>query len=180
MCLGSLARRARRISSVGLDEKSSGALKSVDDRWHALLDTVPDDFFLSEEALLEGEVSTGKGSSLYVALRVDEVNNRDMMRAFTLTWKNRHEEGAPTGSYEQFRSAIGQYVRMLVALRRKSASSIYDICLQGKLLECITDMSMVQAFIGHFRGFEKVTKIGLECAGLSFKCQGLRNLNSVV
>ena len=76
MFLGVTGRRVARKSRCGIGKGEMLGLKTVEERWGACLDSLPEDFFGNQEAALRVKVEGGRGSPLCAALRVDEENNK--------------------------------------------------------------------------------------------------------
>lgn len=150
MSLGQTGRRMRRRISVS-GAGPSVTLSTVKGRWRHCLSSLPEDFFSCSEALLERRASSGKGSVLCGGLSIAESSNEDLQGSHEATWKARHDCGQTTGSYDQFRSAIGQFCRMAASLGKKDSDLARDLYKKGHLLELSADMQVVKAYIGLFR-----------------------------
>ena len=145
-------RRARRRLLEGRGKSSLSRERSVRESWELYLSTVEEDFFASEEAILEGEVQAGKGGVLYASLKVDETNNEDLKRVYELSWRAKHDAGSPIGSYQMFKTAVGQYTRLFVALRGETSEFVYSLHEPGRLFRMSADIEIARAFINHFSG----------------------------
>jgi hypothetical protein len=140
---------ARRKHGQSLGSRHRLArVQSLSEKWAEYLGTLPATFFSSREALgnnLEGAV---RGRPLFSGVHIDECNNSDMQRVFRLCFESKIRLGQPTGTYDQFRSACGQYLRTYLSYYTSRARLA---CESGELFKAIEDLRLVRAFIGQYQ-----------------------------
>jgi hypothetical protein len=71
-----------------------------------------------------------------------------MQRVYRLSFESKIRLGQPRGSYDQFRSAVGQYLRTYISFHTDRA---LQICQEGRLFEAVANFRLVQAFIGQYQ-----------------------------
>eukprot|EP00172_Hildenbrandia_rubra_P004469 Plantae.Rhodophyta-Hildenbrandia_rubra.ctg911.p1 GENE.Plantae.Rhodophyta-Hildenbrandia_rubra.ctg911~~Plantae.Rhodophyta-Hildenbrandia_rubra.ctg911.p1 ORF type:complete len:636 (+),score=82.20 Plantae.Rhodophyta-Hildenbrandia_rubra.ctg911:3961-5868(+) len=150
MPLGQLGRRMKKRALAASGRGIGSQPVTMEGVWEAHLSTLRQDFFSSGEAALGGEGKGGKGVVLYEGLGISEGNNKDIKRVYDLVYRVKHNLGQSTGSYEGFRSAIGQFCRAYVSLRKKDSGFIYGMWKEGAVFEMMTDIQLVEAFINYF------------------------------
>jgi hypothetical protein len=56
--------------------------------------------------------------------------------------------GQPRGTYDQFKSAAGQYLRTYLSFYTERA---LEVCKPGGLFSCVADFRLIRAFIGQYQ-----------------------------
>jgi hypothetical protein len=128
--------------------RSSARVQTLDGKWMAYLRTLPGNVFDSREALQNRAESAVRGRPLFSGLRVDEENCADMQRVYRLSFESKIRLGQPRGTYDQFRSAAGQYLRTYLSFHTDRA---LEMCKCGRLFEAVADFRLVRAFIGQYQ-----------------------------
>lgn len=170
--LYSISRKRRRASSSGVEasdgeEEEEDRPGTTEEEWlRALriqLNANPD-FFVSAQATLRLSGAIGRGKVGYASLKINELNNLDMKRIFTLRYEAKKNAGQPVGTYEQLKTAVGQFARLCCV---KGAVQAEDLWKEGELFALITDMEAVRGFMQYFqlRGMHSTTS----CKALHLK-----------
>jgi hypothetical protein len=133
------AARKNRVNHVA---------QTLEEKWAAYLRTLPKETFESMEALNSRAEKAVRGKPLFSGIRVDEENCSDVQRVYRLCFESKIGLGQPRGSYDQFRSAAGQYLRTYLSFRTDRA---LEICKPGGLFTCVADFKLIRAFIGQYQ-----------------------------
>jgi hypothetical protein len=128
--------------------RSSARIQTLDGHWMAYLRTLPGNVFDSREALQNRAETAVRGRPLFSGLRIDEENSADMQRVYRLSFESKIRLGQPRGTYDQFRSAAGQYLRTYLSFHTDRA---LEMCKFGRLFEAVADLRLVRAFIGQYQ-----------------------------
>jgi hypothetical protein len=123
-------------------------VKSLSEKWEEYLMSLPRTFFNSREAFKNNSEAAVPGKPLFSGLHIDEFNNADMQRIFRLCFESKIRLGQPKGTYNQFRSACGQYLRSYISFHPRRAETV---CESGELFKAIEDLRLVRAFIGQYQ-----------------------------
>jgi hypothetical protein len=115
--------------------------------WMDYLSSLPEDFFSSRKALSESQEQTTRGTPMFTGLRVDEVNSADMERVYHLGFEAKIRLGQSRGTYDQMRSAAGQYLRAYLTYY---PGKIEDVHQPGELFAAVSDLQLIRAFLGQF------------------------------
>jgi hypothetical protein len=147
------SQQNRRVSYKRRDDlqqhcRSYSRVQTLDGKWMAYLRTLPGNVFDSREALQNRAETAVRGRPLFSGLRVDEENNADMQRVYRLSFESKIRLGQPRGTYDQFRSAAGQYLRTYLSFHTDRASKM---CECGRLFEAVADFRLVRAFIDQYQ-----------------------------
>jgi hypothetical protein len=121
---------------------------TLEEKWAAYLRTLPKETFESMEALNSRAEKAVRGKPLFSGIRVDEENCSDVQRVYRLCFESKIGLGQPRGTYDQFRSAAGQYLRTYLSFRTDRA---LEICKPGGLFTCVADFKLIRAFIGQYQ-----------------------------
>jgi hypothetical protein len=121
---------------------------TLEERWKHYVRTLPNTFFRSKEALMNRAESAIRGKPLFSGLRVEEQNNSDMRRVFHLCFESKIQLGQPRGTYDQFRCAVGQYLRTYLSFH---TDRVLTACAPGRLFESMAEFRLVRAFIGQYQ-----------------------------
>lgn len=143
---GSVRDRRNRFSN-GQHEKQI----PMSEAWMHTLETtisVHPDFFSSDEAKMKVIGNIGRGRTGYSSLKLNETNNSDMSRMFTLTYEAKRNAGQPISSYEQFKVVVGQYARFCCVAGKVDAKNLWK---EGQLFSAVADMDSVRAFMQYFQ-----------------------------
>ena len=148
-------RAIRKMSRRNKSNASGSEFQTVDDHWEAYLDCLPKKFFRSSEARLEDDLPSDTNNSdskqmkrPYQGLVLTPKNNSDLLRIYELFWKCRDDLGQSMGTFDQFRTVIGQYARFSVAVQLCTAKVVSK---PGMLCRILCSIKAVEAFI---RGFQ--------------------------
>lgn len=147
------ARGCRRFKNCRHEKRSSSSCskekeKSIHERWTEYLSTLPAEFLTSKEALANCSDGAVRGKPLFSGLRLDEQNSSDMQRVFRLCFESKIRLGQPRGTYDQFRSAVGQYLRTYLSYFN---NRVHSVCEPGQLFEAATNFQLVRVFLGHYQ-----------------------------
>jgi hypothetical protein len=123
-------------------------VQTLGEKWVDYLGTLPATFFSSREALGNNSEGAVRGRPLFSGLHIDECNNSDMQRVYRLCFESKIRLGQPKGTYDQFRSACGQYLRTYLSYYTGRARLV---CESGELFKAIEDLRLVRAFIGQYQ-----------------------------
>jgi hypothetical protein len=123
-------------------------VKSLSGKWEEYLQSLPMTFFSSREAFKNNSESAVPGKPLFSGLHIDEFNNADILRICRLCFESKIRLGQPHGTYNQFRSAYGQYLRSYLSFHPRRAETV---CESGELFTAIEDLRLVRAFIGQYQ-----------------------------
>jgi hypothetical protein len=121
--------------------------KSIEENWRDYLATKPAEFVTSKEALSLNSEAARKGTPLFEGIRVDEHNSADMQRIFRLTFEAKIRLDQSRGTYSQFRSAVGQFLRTYLSRHNER---VLQVSKSGGLFGAITELQVVRVFLGHF------------------------------
>ena len=116
--------------------------------WIQTLELLPRGFFSDAEALLKQTSKVTQGVPAYHGVAITERNSSDMSHMYEISFLTKHLLGQPKGSYEQFKSTVGQFARMCICLKVVNRYTLYE---KGKLFEAVANMKAVQAFISYFQ-----------------------------
>ena len=147
MFLG-VSRRKRKKSGVVMAKMLSAAPVTMSERWKRYLQSLEGDFFTSKEARMEDAGRVGKGKTAYNGLVLTADNNSDIKHIFDVKYRTKKSLGQPVGSFDQLRTAAGQFARLYFTSKRRDPSEFYE---RGKLLESVTDINVHRALLGYFR-----------------------------
>jgi hypothetical protein len=123
-------------------------VKSLSEKWKEYIMSLPRTFFSSREAFKNNSEAAVPGKPLFSGLHIDEFNNADMQRIFRLCFEPKIRLGQPKGTYNQFRSACGQYLRSYISFHPHRAETVFE---SGELFKAIEDLRLVRAFIGQYQ-----------------------------
>jgi hypothetical protein len=146
--LSQKGRRANNHRDEVRAVRSSARVQTLDEKWKSYLRTLPTNIFDSREALQNRDERAIRGRPLFSGLRVDEENSMDMQRVYRLTFESKIRLGQPRGTYDQFRSATGQYLRTFLSFHTDLALEIWK---PGRVFEAVSDFRLVRAFIGQYQ-----------------------------
>jgi hypothetical protein len=121
---------------------------TLEEMWTQYIRTLPKTFFRSNEALMNRAESAIRGKPLFSGLRVDEENSSDMRRVYHLCFESKIRLGQPRGTYDQFRCAVGQYLRTYLSLHTDKVRMAFS---PGRLFEAVAEFRLVRAFIGQYQ-----------------------------
>ena len=121
--------------------------KSIEENWRDYLATKPAEFVTSNETLSVNSEAARKGTPLFEGIRIDEYNSADMQRIFNLTFEAKIRLDQSKGTYSQFRSAVGQFIRTYLS---RYNERVLQVCKSGGLFEAITELQVTRVFLGHF------------------------------
>jgi hypothetical protein len=121
--------------------------KSIAENWRDYLATKPAEFVASKEVLSLNSEAAKKGTPLFEGIRVDEHNSADMKRIFSLSFEAKIRLDQSRGTYSQFRSAVGQFLRIYLSRHNER---VLQVCKSGGLFGAITELQVVRVFLGHF------------------------------
>jgi hypothetical protein len=133
------AARKKRVNPV---------FHTLDEKWAAYLRTLPKEIFESGEALNNQAEKAVRGKPLFSGLRVNEENCSDVQRVYRLCFESKIGLGQPRGTYDQFKSAAGQYLRTYLSFYTERA---LEVCKPGGLFSCVADFRLIRAFIGQYQ-----------------------------
>ena len=143
------ASRRKRNKSAGVTAKMlSAAPMTMPERWKRYIQSLEADFFTSKEARMEDTGRVGKGKTAYNGLVLSADNNSDIKHIFDIKYRTKRSLGQPIGSFDQLRTAAGQFSRLYFTSKRRDPSDFYE---RGRLLESITDINVHRALLGYFR-----------------------------
>lgn len=87
-----------------------------------------------------------KGLTSYKLLHLNE-KNMDILEVYSVAYEQNLYDRASAGSYQQFRSVIGQILRLAVMSGRANVSWL---CKPGATFQAICDIDLVKAFFNFF------------------------------
>lgn len=105
------------------------------------------DFFRSEEAQMKETEKVAKGKAAYLGLQVNHENNHDIDEVYMMFYKCRNDVGGTGAAYQQFCSAIGQFLRFAVVC---GVAEVDTVCEMGITFECVTNHEVAVAFLNYF------------------------------
>jgi hypothetical protein len=144
-----VGKTARRKDGQSLGSRHRLArVQSLSEKWAEYLGTLPSTFLSSRDALANSLEGAVRGRPLFSGLHIDEYNNSDIQRVFRLCFESKIRLGQPKGTYDQFRSACGQYLRTYLSYYTSRARIA---CESGELFKAIGDLRLVRAFIGQYQ-----------------------------
>ena len=148
MFLGGPRRKKKKKTLKASTHSPSTEPITIKERWRWYLKSLNVDFFTSKEARMEETGRVAKGKTAYSGLVLTPENNENISHTYEIKYRTKQGLGQPTGSFDQLRTAAGQYARLYFTLTRRDPDDFYN---RGRLLECITDISVCRALLGYFR-----------------------------
>ena len=118
-------RRLRLLENADVVQVED-TLSSISERWERTLELLPHDFFSPSEARMEEMSRVQKGTPAYQALPTDGTNCEDMLHIYRLKYEPKKNMGHPSTAYDQFRTAVGQYLRLFVASNVVDVNLLYE------------------------------------------------------
>lgn len=133
------------------NDAAGGREMAIEDCWNLCLSRLDEDFFTGADARMEETGRVRKGETAYLGLPIDESNSEDMSHIYAVRYEAKRTLGQPAGSYNQFRTAIGQLARLHITLSSRGPSLAKNLWKEGHLFRAATDLNAVRALIGHFQ-----------------------------
>jgi hypothetical protein len=143
-------RSQRRDTSSRRDsEAERERLLSREELWHRVISLCPYSFFEGRAARMLDQVSCDRGSALYQAVPVNEKNNSDVSFCYEIEYaaKTVLEAAPASGMFAQFRSAVGQLLRLAIAWKKVDRMNAWK---PGAVFMLMCDRQLLEVFFAHF------------------------------
>ena len=146
-----LRNSRKRLRLEEEQAQPSETRNSLAKRWSHAITKISRGFFDSDEARMsltnDGSSQSAGNKKPYLGLSLNEKNNADMRFVYNLNFKDKALNDGGTGTYDQFRTVVGQFARLAVALGQTELGTLYK---EGTLLKLVTNMQLIQIFLNYF------------------------------
>jgi hypothetical protein len=124
---------------------------TMEEKWNYYISGLDSQFFdpRSKEAAMQGSSERIKlGEVSYRGVKVNHENSSDVQFVFKSRWEAKALRGQPVTSYDQFRAAVGQFVRFAIVCRSIPLSTAWQA---GQLFQAVIQQDLVDVFLSYFQ-----------------------------
>jgi hypothetical protein len=124
---------------------------TMEEKWKYYVSGLDSQFFdpRNKEAAMQGSSERIKlGEVSYRGVKVNHENSSDVQFVFKSRWEAKVLRGQPVTSYDQFRAAVGQFVRFAIVCRSIPLSIAWQA---GQLFQAVIQQDLIDVFLSYFQ-----------------------------